>query len=1073
MYDNISAFVPLQNNLYLISHSRILYEARGGNGTVCVFLRNKKTNFDTYTYLGNRQLSISPGPDSGYLQSIRSYLLEDKPDAYIAEQRALTGIIDPNDLLWLFFEETFLHFPLAIADLLNDQGLFEESCRWLSLLYNPLLDDEPFVYQGMDAAGLDPGLFAAGADAEYAIRGCVAWLKDPFNPFAVARLRQGAWKRCLATRFIENILDWADAEYTRDTVESVSRARELYELAGEIYYKELQPDQTAKKSMKKNAQGASPSVGKALSASRYKKGRARWNSALVDSILEHLSDSLDITRWEAETSPETTLAELLLFKIGEGGFRVPPNPVLETVRTRFESGLEKIRSGCNIAGVFRSLPPYVSPQDPLAVLLSGIRGAAENNAPNEPPPVHRFSYLIERTRYYTQTAQQLESLMLHAYKEYDEAQYSVLRAKQDLKIAQANVVLQNLRVQEAESGCALALAQTDRALFMKQHYTGLIKEGLTKNEKEALESLWTAYDWSIASGVYGVASGGVSGGISGSSAGWGGAIAGAVLGVLGAMPGGVTNSETLKANARAVQASYERREQEWRFQCDMARRDAEIGQINEGIAGQRLAITSRELYISGLQQDNANDVLNFLETKFTGRELWAWMKRVVKRYYREHLNMATVIARMAQQALAFERQEQIAIIAPYYSVSDKSDLLAAEQLLTDINKLDQHRLTTEKRRKELTKTISLAAAAPVEFQRLRREGWMSFATLMEWFDRDFPGHYLRLIKNVSLTVVGLIPPGEGIRATLTNNGISEAVLGPPLYRSSIIRCYPESISVSTASNGTGLFRLNLDDPILLPFEGSGVQTTWVLEMPKGANRFSYDTLADVLFTINYTSLDDSSGSYRNQVLERLGADRWGNLPVKNTISFGLGTMFPDQWYTLHNPVFDDPTSMPYVLEFSLGPDLFPPNEEMEHIIRLNLALEQTKPLRLPLVLEFQPQDSSLIYMTEADYCWDRREDSGGPVFLDGFTHRRSLDDANWTERRTLFSVSKIKPWGRWRIRIQNSGVRLDQTPVNESAYPGLFSGSTVSGQPLLNLEGLRDALFVVTYEARVVYSYAG
>lgn len=1072
IYDSVSSFILQQNNLYIVSHSNISYGYGGENSAVTTFLRNKRTLYDTYTFLDNRQLSLYNAPDSNYLQSIKSYMFEEKSGQYIAEQRELSGIVKPDDLIWLFFEETYLHSPLVIADLLNDQGLFEEAYRWLCLIYNPLMArDQRFVYQGIEAAGLNPGVFVAGADAEYGVRHCIAWLKDPFNPFAIARLRKDAWKRHLVIKFIENVLDWADAEYTRDTVESVSRARELYELAEEIFNSELQVNSTVKMSLRIGVKSSSLSVGAAVQSSKSKKGKAGWNSAVVDSINEHLSDFFDAGSWDPETSPAITLVELLMFKIGEGGFLVPPNPVLETIEMRFRSNLDKIRSSCNIAGAVRNLPPYVSPQDPLQILQSsGVRDAYELGAPDEPPPVHRFSYLIERARYYTQTSQQLESLMLQAYKEYDEAQYSVLKAKQDLKIAQANVVLQNLKVQEAEDGCSLASAQTSRAEFQKQHNVDLIKEDLTAAEKDALESLWTSYDWSIAGGIIGVVSGGVSGGISGSSAGWGGAIAGAILGALGAVPAGVSASESQKAQARSMQASYERRKQEWEFQRDLASRDIEIGKKGEYLADDRLNIAGQEFSISRLQQDNANDVINFLETKFTSKELWAWMKRIVKRFYREHLNMATVIARMAQRALAFERQEPIAIVAPYYSVSDRSDLLAAEQLLTDINKLDQHRLTTEKRRKELTKTISLASAAPIEFQRLRRDGWMSFATLMEWFDRDFPGQYLRLIKNVSLTVVGLIPPGEGIHATLINNGISEVVLGPPLYQKSTIHRYPESISVSTASNGTGLFQLNFEDPILLPFEGSGVQTAWILEMPKGANRFNYDTLVDVLLTVNYTAHDDCSGIHRRRVLQQMGADLYGNVPVQSTVSFGLRTMFPDEWYDLHNPVFDGSGSSPYVLEFTLGSEDFPPNEELENMRRLNLALDQTQPVKLPLVIEFQPKNSSLIYMVEADYVWNRQDSTGGPLSLTEFTHRRSVTDTNWTEAKTEFS-SNLKPWGCWRVHIQNGGTRLDGSPVDETTYPGIFSGSTESGQQCLNLEGLRDALFVVTYDARVVYCY--
>ena len=70
--------------------------------------------------------------------------------------------------------------------------------------------------------------------------------------------------------------------------------------------------------------------------------------------------------------------------------------------------------------------------------------------------------------------------------------------------------------------------------------------------------------------------------------------------------------------------------------------------------------------------------------------------------------------------------------------------------------------------------------APEEFQRLRETGVMVFSTPMETFDRDFPGHYLRLIRRVRTCVIAFVPTTEGIRAMLSNTGISRVVIGPEL-----------------------------------------------------------------------------------------------------------------------------------------------------------------------------------------------------------------------------------------------------------------------------------------------------
>ena len=94
---------------------------------------------------------------------------------------------------------------------------------------------------------------------------------------------------------------------------------------------------------------------------------------------------------------------------------------------------------------------------------------------------------------------------------------------------------------------------------------------------------------------------------------------------------------------------------------------------------------------------------------------------------------------------------------------DRRGLTGSARLLQDIYQLDQHAFQTDERKHQLTKTISLAQQYPAEFQRFRETGEMTFETPRAWFDRDFPGHHLRLIKRVRTSIIGLIPPMGGSR----------------------------------------------------------------------------------------------------------------------------------------------------------------------------------------------------------------------------------------------------------------------------------------------------------------------
>jgi hypothetical protein len=50
-----------------------------------------------------------------------------------------------------------------------------------------------------------------------------------------------------------------------------------------------------------------------------------------------------------------------------------------------------------------------------------------------------------------------------------------------------------------------------------------------------------------------------------------------------------------------------------------------------------------------------------------------------------------------------------------------------------------------------------------------------------------------------------------------------------------------------------MFELSFRDERYLPFEGAGAISRWRIEMPKDCNAFDFDTISDVVLTLNYTS----------------------------------------------------------------------------------------------------------------------------------------------------------------------------------------------------------------------------
>ena len=122
------------------------------------------------------------------------------------------------------------------------------------------------------------------------------------------------------------------------------------------------------------------------------------------------------------------------------------------------------------------------------------------------------------------------------------------------------------------------------------------------------------------------------------------------------------------------------------------------------------------------------------------------------------------------------------------------------------------------------------------------------------YDDDYPGHYLRRIKSVSVSLPATLGPYEDIRATLTqtwNQTHLSATDNAPLENMRV----REQVALSTGLNDNGLFTLNFDtDERYLPFEYTGAVSRWRLAFPNPAAQAAMlDSLSDVIVHVRYTA----------------------------------------------------------------------------------------------------------------------------------------------------------------------------------------------------------------------------
>jgi len=202
------------------------------------------------------------------------------------------------------------------------------------------------------------------------------------------------------------------------------------------------------------------------------------------------------------------------------------------------------------------------------------------------------------------------------------------------------------------------------------------------------------------------------------------------------------------------------------------------------------------------------------------------------------------------------------------------------------------------RRLELTKTVSLKGlfadydpegtqvagtlatgwAAVVET--LRTNGEIRFALESSTFDKDYPGHYLRQLTRVSVSLPVVLEPYQDIHATLSQQS-SSYLLKPQignvkhLYRQAgelpegsdddirqdQIVFNPRSnqqIGISTGIDDHGLFMLDFGDERYFPFEGTGAISNWTLSFPNhesNEQQAMLGTLTDIILHVRYLAVD--------------------------------------------------------------------------------------------------------------------------------------------------------------------------------------------------------------------------
>ena len=387
-----------------------------------------------------------------------------------------------------YYREIFFQIPFLIANHLNSVGKYEEAQHWYHYIFNPLASNDDgegnkswwkyLEFRSAPIQSLEEILTDEEAIEKYK--------KDPFNPHAIARMRVNAYQKAIFMKYIDNLLDWGDTLFTRDTFESNNEALMLYMLAYDILGK--RPQKLG------NCNDIDPNL-KAFRENltytdvvNFYEERSEFMHVLENYALAVLVNF--VRTGEVYGNPNYNNPGLNLL------FCLPHNEKLLKYWDRVEDRIYKLRNCMNISGVVRQLPMFQPPIDPMLLVRAKAAGLSIEEALYGAGNVvnYRFLPLLEKAKYYTQQIQGYGARILAALEKKDSQELQLLMTSQDINIKQLLKDIKTKQIEDAEEQISIIQENIEVVNNRMTYYSALLNEGEIETERNEKKSTKKARD---------------------------------------------------------------------------------------------------------------------------------------------------------------------------------------------------------------------------------------------------------------------------------------------------------------------------------------------------------------------------------------------------------------------------------------------------------------------------------------------------------------------------------------------------------------------------------------------------
>jgi hypothetical protein len=860
-----------------------------------------------------------------------------KPTGLVAHPLP-TEFVDFDDGPYAIYnQELFFHIPDLIHERLHQNKRFDDAIRWLKYIFDPTdhRKDEPppdryWKYIPLKKSPRDNiqkllGLMESGNEKHSQL--IADWAKNPFEPYVIARHRLEAYKKNVFMKYVRTLIDYGDSLFLTDSKEAINEAEQLYVMAAHLLGPK--PEKIASRTKPPPECYAS----------------LRGKLDVADGALVLLENEFPFSGTvaghpKADSGGMQNLGRTLYFC-------APKNDKLLELWDIVADRLYKIRNCLNFQGIFRQLALF-DPEMLIRAAALGIDLGSVFGDIQAPLPHYRFSYMLQKALEMCSQCQSFGGALLSALEKNDAEALAVMRSTHEVGILDLMHRVKVRQLDDANAQVDALNASRNTAVQRYGYYQNLmgvssvtipevgtnipllpIPSKKPKGGGDGVQLLpeeQTEIDLSTAALVLQTVSAGVQAAASilhaipeiavhaqpfgvGASVHEGGIQLGSVADSAATIV--CIGSDILlhEATHSGKMAGYFRRQADWALQNNLAA--CEIMQIDKQLAAAniRVEIAQRELDSHEKQMENAQTILDYMTNKkFTNQDLYGWMVSDTSASYFACYQMAFGFAKKAERTFRFERGLTDSNFIQFgYWDSLRKGLLAGDRLHLALLQMDAAYTDQNTREYEISRDLSLQLNAPLALIGLKETGVCEMTVPESFFDADYPGHYMRRIKSVALTIPCVVGPYTSLNCTLTlltNKTRISSASGDQYFedlengddRFANNFAAVQSIATSHALNDGGLFEVNFRDERYLPFEGAGVISRWRLEMPKDNNAFDFETISDVILHLKYTARE--GGDPLRQLARQALASGSQNDLVR---LFSLRHEFPSEWYRFLNP----------------------------------------------------------------------------------------------------------------------------------------------------------------------------